>query len=170
MTKKTDEGPAAGIRPALGIVAAVGAVLTVGALALFPVKTGLSVLVGALVGVSNLWVLAKIVEALLTPDPDEEPVAEAKDTDSEEPAEAAESKAQEPKEPKKAKSSFSGAWGALAAVKMLVLFGGTWILMTRGLVDPMGLLVGYGSLPIGVALSGVVAGLRPPKPSKRPKT
>jgi hypothetical protein len=167
MTKKTDEGPAAGIRPALGIVAAVGAVLTVGALALFPVKTGLSVLVGALVGVSNLWVLAKIVEALLTPDPDEEPAAETPSTDSAEP-EAAESKpTQEPKEPKKAKSSFSGAWGALAAVKMLVLFGGTWILMTRGLVDPMGLLVGYGSLPIGVALSGVVAGLRPPK---RPKT
>ena len=134
-------------------------------------KTGLSVLVGALVGVSNLWVLAKIVEALLTPDPDEEPAAETKATDSEEAAEGAESKpAQEPKEPKKAKSSFSGAWGALAAVKMLVLFGGTWILMTRGLVDPMGLLVGYGSLPIGVALSGVVAGLRPPKSSKRPKT
>jgi hypothetical protein len=169
MTNKTDEGPAAGIRPALGIVAAVGAVLTVGALALFPVKTGLSVLVGALVGVSNLWVLAKIVEALLTPDPDDEP-AEAPATDSAEPVEPGESKAQEPKEPKKAKSSFSGAWGALAAVKMLVLFGGTWILMTRGLVDPMGLLVGYGSLPIGVALSGVVAGLRPPKPSKRPKT
>lgn len=149
--KKKDEGPAAGIRPALGFVSAVGALFTLGALAFFPVKTGLSVFAGALVAASNLWVLSKIVEAILVP-PDDDG-----DETSEEPKPA-------PKEPKK---TFSGAWGALALVKILVLFGGAWILMTRGLVDPIGLVVGYGSLPVGVALSGLFSGL---KPSKRPRT
>jgi len=151
MKKKDDEGPAAGIKPAIGFVAGVGAVFTLAALALFPPKTGLSVMAGALIATSNLWVLAKIVEALLTPDPDAEGTAD----------DAPNEAAKEAKEPPPKK--FSSAWAALAAVKMLVLFGGTWILMTRGLVDPMGLLVGYGSLPVGVGLSGVAAGLRPKK-------
>lgn len=152
--KKKDEGPAAGIRPALGFVAALGAVFTLGALAFFPVKTGLSVFAGALVAASNLWVLSKIVEAILVP-PDDEDDHGAEGKDEPKPA---------PKEPKK---TFSGAWGALALVKILVLFGGAWILMTRGLVDPIGLVVGYGSLPVGVSLSGLFSGL---KPSKRPRT
>lgn len=152
--KKKDEGPAAGIRPALGFVSAVGALFTLGALAFFPMKTGLSVFAGALVAASNLWVLSKIVEAILVP-PDDEGDEGDETSDEAKPA---------PKEPKK---TFSGAWGALALVKILVLFGGAWILMTRGLVDPIGLVVGYGSLPVGVALSGVFSGL---KPSKRPRT
>lgn len=152
--KKTDDEPPSGIKAALGFVAAAGALFTLGALALFPPKTGLSVLIGALAATSNLWVISKIVEALLTPEPDAElpEGAEAReDAEAPEPA-------PEPTPPKK---TFSSAWAILAAVKMLVLFGGTFLLMTRGLVDPMGLLVGYGSLPVGVGISGVVSGLRP---------
>jgi hypothetical protein len=47
----------------------------------------------------------------------------------------------------------TGALGVLAVTKIVVLVGGVWLLLTRGLVDPIALLVGYGSLPIGIALS-----------------
>lgn len=163
MTKKEDEGPVSGIRPALGSVAAFGALLTLGALALFPAKTGFSVMAGALIATSNLYVLAKIVEALMTPD-DEESKPDGEGNEARAEGGAPDEPAAKPAAKEK-KKTYSGAWSALAAVKMLVLFGGTWILMTRGLVDPMGLLVGYGSLPIGVSLSGVVSGLRPKKRS-----
>ena len=159
MTKKPDEAPGSGIRPALGTVAAVGALFTLGALLLFPAKTGLSVLAGALMATSNLYVLAKVVEALVTSEPEPE-----KDNTTEDAGAEETEKKPEPEPPRgkpEAPSTFSGAWAAFGAVKMVVLFGGTWILMTRGLVDPMGLLVGYGSLPIGVAISGLAPALRP---------
>ena len=59
------------------------------------------------------------------------------------------------------------AWGAFAVVKILVLFGGIWILLTRGLVDPIPLVVGYGVLPIGIAASGLLTGLAPRRRSKK---
>ena len=163
MKKKDDETPGAGIKPAIGFVAAVGAIFTLGALALFPTKTGLSVMFGALAATSNLWVLSKIVEALLTPDPDATSETKPEATSEANPEGEASADPEAPKEPEPPKKSFSTAWGALAAVKMIVLFGGAWVLMTRGLVDPMGLMVGYGSLPVGVSLSGFVSGLRPKK-------
>jgi len=49
------------------------------------------------------------------------------------------------------------AWGVIALGKILVLFGGLWFLMTRHLVDPIPLVVGYGSLPIGIAIGAVVS-------------
>ena len=162
MTKKSDEAPGAGIRPALGTVAAVGALFTLGALVLFPTKTGLSVLAGALMATSNLYVLAKVVEALVTSEPEPEP---EKNTATEGANAGSDEAEKKPREGSRGKpevpSTFSGAWAAFGAVKMVVLFGSTWILMTRGLVDPMGLLVGYGSLPIGVAISGLAPALRP---------
>lgn len=51
----------------------------------------------------------------------------------------------------------AGAWGVIALMKMLALIGGIWLLMTRGLVDPIGLVVGYGSLPIGIAIGSIVS-------------
>lgn len=50
-----------------------------------------------------------------------------------------------------------GAWGVIAMAKMVVLFGGIWWAMSRGLVDPLGLVVGYGSLPIGIAIGAIVS-------------
>ena len=43
-------------------------------------------------------------------------------------------------------------WGVLAIGKMMGLFMGVWVLMAEHLVDPLPLLVGYGSLPIGIVL------------------
>jgi hypothetical protein len=53
------------------------------------------------------------------------------------------------------------AWGLFAVLKMLVLFGAMWILLTRKLVDPMGLVAGYGVLPLGIAISSLWSSLRP---------
>jgi hypothetical protein len=46
----------------------------------------------------------------------------------------------------------AGLWGILAVLKVVVLFGGVWFLFTSHLVEPMSLVVGWGALPIGVAL------------------
>jgi hypothetical protein len=53
------------------------------------------------------------------------------------------------------------AWGAFAVVKILILFGGIYLLLTRGLVDPMPLVVGYGVLPLGIAASSVISSMAP---------
>jgi hypothetical protein len=49
------------------------------------------------------------------------------------------------------------AWTVFAVGKMMLLLGGVWLLMTRHLVEPIELLVGYGSLPIGIAIGAVVS-------------
>lgn len=40
-----------------------------------------------------------------------------------------------------------------ALLKLLVLFGGIYLLVREGVVDILPLVVGYGALPIGIALS-----------------
>jgi hypothetical protein len=57
------------------------------------------------------------------------------------------------------------AWGVIALGKIMLLFGGLWLLMTRHLVDPIPLVVGYGSLPIGIAIGAVVSDKTGPRPS-----
>jgi hypothetical protein len=91
-------------------------------------RFALSVGAGAAIAGSNLYVLSKIVGAMM-----------GRGTSGESPGASA------------------GTWGVLAMVKMVVLFGGIWIVMTKGLVDPMGLVVGYGSLPIGIAIGSIVS-------------
>ncbi|MBL0197526.1 MAG: hypothetical protein IPQ09_25555 [Myxococcales bacterium] len=131
-------------------------------------------LVGAAIATSNLYVLIRVVEALLTPadEPVEGPAGTtAKDRAAAsaiaEPAEPVEPV--EPAEPAPAapKSTFSAAWALLGVLKMLVLFGGIWALMTRALVDPIGLVVGYGCLPLGVSLRGLAPALRPRRSTRR---
>ena len=55
----------------------------------------------------------------------------------------------------KTQSAF--AWGVLALAKIMVLFGGLWFLLIRHVVLPIPLVVGYGSLPIGIAIGAVVS-------------
>jgi len=54
-------------------------------------------------------------------------------------------------------------WGVAALLKMIVLFGGIWMLMAAGLVSPLPLLVGYGSLPIGIAIGSLVSDRNEPR-------
>ena len=41
-------------------------------------------------------------------------------------------------------------WGLIAALKLVVLFGGLYLLLKSGIAELMPLLVGYGALPIGI--------------------
>lgn len=129
--------------------AAIGAVFTVVALATFGSRTALSVFVGASIAVSNLLVLRAIIRSILRPrDEDDEPA---------------------PSEAKEDGRRGGTAWGIFAVLKIFVLFGGVWFLLTKKVVDPIPLVVGYGVLPLGITASALVDSLFPARRRRRPR-
>jgi hypothetical protein len=46
-------------------------------------------------------------------------------------------------------------------LKIALLFGGVYVLLTRELVDPIPLAVGYGVLPLGIFASTLWQSLKP---------
>ena len=125
--------------------AVLGGVLSVFALGLYGPKPAASVALGAAIAVANLLVMRAIVRALLPP-PEGDDAA--------------------PKPPEDVDHRGAGkrggaAWGVFAVLKILVLFGGLWLLLTKRLVDPIPLVVGYGVLPLGIAAASLWANLRP---------
>ena len=50
-----------------------------------------------------------------------------------------------------------GAQVLLVVPKMLGLLVATWLLMRQGVVSPMPMLVGFGSLPIGIVIGSLVS-------------
>ena len=123
-----DDPPVATAADATKMAAALGAALALAALAFFGTRSAISVFVGATIAVGNLIALRALIRALLPP-ADSEPTAKS--------------------------SGVAGAWAIFAVLKMLILFGGVWILLTRGIVDPMPLVVGYGVLPLGITASAL---------------
>jgi hypothetical protein len=61
--------------------------------------------------------------------------------------------------------SSTRAWAGVAALKLLVLLGIVFLLLTRNVVGLLPLVVGYGALPAGI----VVSRLRPVPPPVREK-
>ncbi len=120
------------MRMSIRAVAMTGGVLTLCALAFAGVGAGASVAVGATLAAGNLWLLARIVTSLL---PDDRPGAE--------------------------EQSRAG-WALLAVLKMFGLLGAAWLLMRHGIVSPLPMLVGFGALPIGIAIGSLVSDRRPP--------
>jgi len=59
-------------------------------------------------------------------------------------------------------SKSAAVWGLLALVKMLALFVIVWLLVRWGVAQPLPLVLGYGALPIGIAVGSVVADRREP--------
>jgi len=118
------------MRRTLGAVAVAGGVLSLGALAFFGVTTAFSVAMGAVIAVGNLWILARVIGALLPGDDDD---AEA------------------------ARSQSRSAWSLVAILKLFGLVAVVWLLMRHGVVSPLPMLVGFGSLPIGIALGTLVS-------------
>jgi hypothetical protein len=112
-------------RTAIVGVAAFGALFVIGAGCGWGLRAAISVAVGVLIAVANLYGLARILGALLGARAGEDPNA--------------------------------GIWGVLAVVKVVGLFGGVWLLMTSHVVDPVGLVVGWGSLPVGIAIASLVS-------------
>jgi hypothetical protein len=49
------------------------------------------------------------------------------------------------------------AWGLVAALKMIAFVAAAWLLMQEGVVSPIPLVVGRGSLPVGIAIGAVVS-------------
>lgn len=46
------------------------------------------------------------------------------------------------------------SWAGIALIKFLVLMAVTYGLIESGLVEPLGLAVGFGALPLGILLAG----------------
>jgi hypothetical protein len=136
MTAETlDDDPSprrldARMRTSLASVAASGAVSVLAAAAFAGTQSALSVGIGAALATANLWALARIVAALL---PDERSGA------------GAQSRA---------------AWAVLAVVKMTGLVAVAWLLMRHGLAAPLPMVVGFMSLPMGIAIGALVSDRR----------
>ena len=135
--------------------AAIGVLLTAGALAIYGGRTGASVAVGALMAVANLLTLTAIIRAVIRPPPEEERAEETETAD-----ETLESGGRGRNHADEGRRG-GGAWAIFAVGKIVVLFGGLWILLTQGVVDPMPLTVGYGVLPLGITAGGLLSSLLP---------
>jgi hypothetical protein len=161
-------------------VAAIGAGvlglgLSIAAFATFGLRSGLSVAAGAAIAVANLVTMSAIIRALLRPaEAEAEAIAAAEAEKAEakargeEPSSTEEEDESEPPVDHVREGKRGGAaWGLFAVLKILVLFGGIFLLLTKGLVDPIALVVGYGVLPLGIAASSLVNSLSPRPRGKR---
>jgi ATP synthase I chain len=124
------------LRTAIATVAIVGAALSAAALAFFGPAAALSVTMGGGIAAANLWALARIVAALL------------------------------PAEPEAAQAQSRGGWALLAALKMFGLVAAVWLLMRHGVVSALPMLVGFGALPIGIAIGSLVSDRSAPREDK----
>jgi hypothetical protein len=115
------------LRYAIVAVALCGGALTLGAWILVGSRAALSVAVGAVLAAVNLWALARIVSALL------------------------------PDGASAARPGGAGRWALLALLKMFALFAAVWLLMRYELVSPLAMLVGFGALPVGIAIGSLVS-------------
>ena len=153
-----------------------GAALALAGLALFSGRVGLSVAAGAVIAVANLASLTAIIRAMLQPAVDdalaEEAAKEAAAKEGADPDPEADPEGELPPEVDHAAEGKRGgaAWGLFALLKMGLLFGGIWVLLTRHLVDPIPLIVGYGVLPMAIAVSGVLTSLAPRPRGRRART
>jgi ATP synthase I chain len=51
----------------------------------------------------------------------------------------------------------AGAWAFLGSLKMVGLFALVWLLMRSHAVSPLAMLVGFGALPMGIAIGALVS-------------
>lgn len=157
----------------------IGLALTLGALGFYGKRTALSVALGAAIAVANLLMMRAIVRSVIRP-PDEDTQGTIPDEQDagahppEEPSTSSEAEGEgesesESDDTQSPESKRGGAlWSIFAVVKIFVLFGGLWLLLTKRMVDPIPLVVGYGVLPLGIAATTLVNGVVPArKPRKR---
>jgi hypothetical protein len=127
-----------------------GVLFTGVAFATHDVRTAVSVGLGGAIAVANLVTMRAIVRALLhAPEGEDEPKDEQQ------------GEAATEKDHRAAGKRGGAAWGVFAVLKILVLFGGIWTLLSKGLVAPIPLVVGYGVLPLGIAAAGLWSSLSP---------
>lgn len=123
--------------------AIIGAIFAVLALGMSGGRAAMSVVVGGAIAIANLLTMRAIIRSFLPPEPEGE-----EDTPKPDPS--------IPNSVHRDVGRRAGAaWAIFAVLKIFILFGGLWFLLTRGLVDPIPLLVGYGVLPLGIAASAL---------------
>jgi hypothetical protein len=66
-----------------------------------------------------------------------------------------------------AQKGHAAPWGVIAVLKMVLLFGGIWLLMKSGLVPWLSLAAGYAALPFGITIASFF-GPRPPETDAQP--
>ncbi len=118
------------MRISLATVGVCAIALSLGALLGFGIATAFSVAVGGAIAFFNLWLLARIIAALLPPE-----AAERED----------------------AHEQSRAGWAVLAVLKLFGLIAAVWLLMRHGVVSPLPMVVGFGSLPIGIAIGSLVS-------------
>ncbi len=135
MAPRTEAPPGrfdARLQTSIRAVAVAGLVLTLFGAAFAGVRAGISVALGATLAAGNLWLLARIVTELL-------------------PGDSAGAEAQS-----------RAGWALVAVLKMFGLLALAWLLMRHGIVSPLPMLVGFGALPIGIAIGSLVSDRSPP--------
>ena len=68
--------------------------------------------------------------------------------------------------PAGAEAQSRGGWAVVAVLKIVGLLALAWLLMRHAIVSPMPKLVGFGALPIGIAIGSLVSDRRPPPESE----
>jgi hypothetical protein len=111
------------LKTAIFAVATFGAMFSAVGGTFFGLRAGASIAVGATIGASNLYALARVVRALATP----------------------------------GASRSVASWTFALLLKMILLFGGIWLLLAWHSVTVIPLVVGYMTVPIGVALGSLVS-------------
>jgi hypothetical protein len=53
------------------------------------------------------------------------------------------------------KKGNTAPWGVIALLKMLLLFGGVWLILRTGVVSALSLVAGYAALPIGITVASL---------------
>ncbi len=61
-----------------------------------------------------------------------------------------------PEEPESSSGGLAG-WALLGALKMFALMGAVWLLMRHGIVSPIPMVIGFGALPMGIAMGALVS-------------
>jgi hypothetical protein len=135
------------LRVSLVAVALTGAAFALVTLPLFGIFAAFSVAVGAGLATGNLWALARIVAALLP------------DGENAEPKNAG---------PKNTGPKNTGPWVLVGLLKMFGLIAVVWLLMRQGLVSVLPMVVGFGALPIGIAIGALVSDRGASRPPTRP--
>ena len=144
MTRNADEASTYGA--AMVAVGVVGAALAALAFVSYGGKAAASAAFGATLAVANLWVLGKVIRAMLPAD--DEPVTETAEPGG----------ASLPAAPAGQKGS-PAAWGVFALLKVLLLFGLVIAAVQAGWVTPLGFLAGYGALPLGIVMAQLARGM-----------
>jgi len=169
--------------------AVLGAVLSVVAAGMYGWRAGASLAAGAVIGVANLVALRAIIRALMAPPEGEAESAGAEKEKKSEADEAIEreaareagldesemadgaTRAQRKDDRMHRAAGRRGgiAWGIFAMLKIALLFGGVYVLLTRELVDPIALAAGYGVLPLGIFASTAWSSMKPTRRVSSPR-